>query len=292
LVGGVAAQKGSVTIPSHPTTLKEALTQLARQTGYSPVVNYDNIDGDRRVDLASDVTDVAELLRQITEGTGFTWKMDGRWILIVPEPPIEEETPAAQPEPEPEPEPEPVFSPGRVDTVGVASTARGPSNVSNTHREEIAVVATAPRPAERAAFFAVKTNLLIDAVGAANLELEVPLGRSWSVTGELILPWSWMRGGVVEVRRWLGDRTRRPQLAGWFAGAYAGIGNYDLSLDGRRRKGDYYHFGLSGGYAHTINRRGNLRMEYSLGAGYLKMDDKYWFGPTRGKVSFVLMLEH
>ncbi len=68
---------------------------------------------------------------------------------------------------------------------------------------------------------------------------------------------------------------------------------------------------MSGGYAHTINKRGNLRMEYSLGVGYLSTEyrcykseyysgewhafrdytSKYsWVGPTKARVSLVWLL--
>ena len=99
-------------------------------------------------------------------------------------------------------------------------------------------------------------------------------------------------------------------MTGWFAGFYAGGGLYDLQYKSEGYQGEFFiAAGLSGGYAHTINKKGNLRMEYSLGIGYLQTnyrhyigmeDNKYlvwqndgkysWFGPTKLKVSLVWML--
>ncbi len=42
VAGGVGAQSGSVTLSSRETTLKQALVELQSQTGYTPVINYDN----------------------------------------------------------------------------------------------------------------------------------------------------------------------------------------------------------------------------------------------------------
>jgi hypothetical protein len=169
--------------------------------------------------------------------------------------------------------------------------------------------------------FAIKTNLLFDLGTAVNIEAEVPIGRRWSVAGEWIFPW-WLSKSsqiavevgvaTLEVRHWLGkDDTRQP-LTGWFVGVHGGWGYYDLEWKDKGRQGELWHAGLSGGYAHTINRSGNLRMEYSLGVGYMNSDytgyvpqkdsNGDWhlmrrkeakldyFGPTRAKVSLVWML--
>ncbi len=168
--------------------------------------------------------------------------------------------------------------------------------------------------------FALKTNLLFDAVTALNVEAEVPIGDKWSVAGEWIFPW-WVTknngnalevlSGQLEGRYWLGDRTNKPQLTGWFAGLYAGGGLYDLQYKNNGYQGEFYiAAGASAGYAHTINKRGNLRMEYSLGLGYLSTEYRYyegrqdnqflvwqhdgkytWLGPTRAKVSLVWFID-
>lgn len=131
---------------------------------------------------------------------------------------------------------------------------------------------------------ALKTNLLADAVSVVNLGAELPIGTRWSVAGELYFPW-WkdcrhditvqLFGGIVEGRYWLGDRSARSPLTGFYAGVYGGAGYYDFQLgkltDGEGVQGEFYIMsGLSAGYAHTIGR--HLRLEYAAGVGYLRSD--------------------
>ena len=190
---------------------------------------------------------------------------------------------------------------------------------------------------ERRPLFALKTNLLFDALTVLNAEIEVPLGKRWSIAGEWIFPW-WtidddtptsprhrlqLLNGNLEGKLWFGDRTNRPLMTGWFAGVYLGGGLYDFEYSTKGYQGEFFILGgLSAGYAHTINRRGNLRMEYSAGFGYLETDYRYyeavfdpdlvtdipekhnwhpikekvgtfsWLGPTKLKVSLVWMLDY
>lgn len=171
--------------------------------------------------------------------------------------------------------------------------------------------------------FALKTNLLFDLASILNVEVEVPIGNRWSVAGEWMFPW-WRSGksdftmqllsGHGEVKYWLGNRTKHEVMTGWNLGLYGGGGKHDLQLfsnDGVQ--GNFFDVGVSVGYAHKIYR--NLRMEYSVGFGYLSTeyesyslvrDTQYgdikvvnypwetrrldWFGPTRARISLVWML--
>ncbi len=171
---------------------------------------------------------------------------------------------------------------------------------------------------------ALKSNLLFDAVTLSNIGLEVPINNKWSVAAEWIFPWwTWDDGtatsarnriqllnGNIEAKYWFGDRSSRPQLTGWYAGVYAGGGIYDFERDAKGYQGEFFiAAGIGCGYAHTINKSGSLRMEYSAGIGYLKTDYRYyeaqydidnlwhpirrqegnytWIGPTRARVSLV-----
>lgn len=163
--------------------------------------------------------------------------------------------------------------------------------------------------------FALKTNLLFDAASVLNVEVEIPIGPRWSINAEYMFPWWQWRtrhytiqtlSGNVEGRYWLGDRSRKGLLEGFFVGAYTGGGYYDLQLGNKGWQGEFYiALGASAGYAHRIGKR--LGMEYSIGLGYmhtkyreyLPMDDcKVWqkdgrwsyLGPTKIKVSLVWML--
>lgn len=173
-------------------------------------------------------------------------------------------------------------------------------------------------PAAKRPVVALKTNLLFDAALMPNIEIEVPLGRRWSVNGEYIFPW-WILtdnqycleilSGGIEGRCWLGNRKKRPVLTGHFLGLYAGGGMYDLQWRKEGYQGEFFiASGLSYGYSHRIGR--NLNMEFSLGLGMLRtyyrhyhMSAGYekllwqnsgnytWLGPTKLKVSLVWLLQ-
>lgn len=170
--------------------------------------------------------------------------------------------------------------------------------------------------------FALKTNLLFDLASALNLEIEIPIGRQWSIAVEGVFPWwLWdskqlclqMISGHIEGRYWFDQRIDRPLFTGWFVGIYGGYGYYDFEFGGHRGiQGEFRNVGVSGGYGHRIGK--NLSLEYSLGLGYAqsnyrnyeaRQDEAYdwylyrqetkkadWFGPTRLKVSLVWMLNY
>lgn len=170
--------------------------------------------------------------------------------------------------------------------------------------------------------FAIKSNLLYDAMSALNIGIEVPIRDHWSVAFDWVAPW-WssydkqvyiqMMLGGIEGRYWIGDRLDTPQLTGWFAGVSLQGGLYDFMFDPIKGiQGEFQAYSAVGGYAHSISRNGNLRMEYSLGLGYMRTEYvKYWwdgfdytlvapspqtwltnwFGPTKLQVSLVYMLK-
>lgn len=135
-----------------------------------------------------------------------------------------------------------------------------------------------PTEKHRLPFIIAKTNLLFDAATLINVGVEVPVGRKWSVSGDYYFPW-WKSvsrnitirsiAGVVEGRRWLGDRAELPTMEGFYAGVYVGAGYYDFQLGGDGIQGEFFLMGgVSGGYVHEIGK--NLRLEYNLGLGYLR----------------------
>lgn len=171
--------------------------------------------------------------------------------------------------------------------------------------------------APRKPLFALKTNLLFDAALMPNVEIEVPVGKHFSVNGELMFPW-WLfdnnryclqvLAGGLEGRYWLGNRENKYVLTGHFMGLYAGGGKYDLQWKENGYQGEFFiAAGIGYGYAHKIAK--NLRLEYNIGIGLLRtgyrhyhMRSNYqtllwqnngnytWFGPTKIKVSLVWML--
>ena len=178
----------------------------------------------------------------------------------------------------------------------------------------------------RKPLFAIKTNLLYDAVSALNVEIEVPIGKRWSVAGEWIFPW-WkktksdlsfqMLAGNLEAKYWLGDRSKKDLLTGWSVGAYGGAGLFDMQLFNKEgiQSDLFFATGLTAGFAHRIGKV--LRMEYSVGVGYMQTDNKEYelvrnteygnikvwkypweenryrgFGPTKTKISLVWLLNY
>ena len=177
--------------------------------------------------------------------------------------------------------------------------------------------AIAPGKSRRRPLFAVKTNLLFDAALMPNIELEVPIGKRWSLNGEYMFPW-WLINddryclqilmGGLEVRYRPGKRSGRDVLTGHFIGPYAGGGKYDLQWDKNGYQGEFFiAAGVSYGYAHSIAR--NLRLEYNIGIGMLRTDYRHyhsrdnhrtllwqengeytWLGPTKLKISLVWLI--
>lgn len=166
---------------------------------------------------------------------------------------------------------------------------------------------------------AFKTNLLYDAVTALNVEVEVPIGKQWSVAVENLFPW-WNKGNKycfqlwemgAEGRYWFRRTYDRKYLTGAFAGAYLMSGIYDLQNDRKfNYQGEFWSAGVTVGYAYKISRLFNL--ELSAAIGYLNthyqhyyptadydilVRNKYKFGkynyvgPTKLKVALVMPIE-
>ena len=168
--------------------------------------------------------------------------------------------------------------------------------------------------------FALKTNMLFDAILIPNIEIEVPIGKRWSVNGEYMFPWWLLKSnrycleilsGGLEGRYWLGStqsREQREVLTGHFVGLYASGGEYDLQWKEGGYQGEFFiAAGLSYGWATRITR--NLHLEFNIGIGLLRTNyrhyhaqDNYrtlmwqengnytWFGPTKAKISLVWLL--
>ena len=173
--------------------------------------------------------------------------------------------------------------------------------------------------------FEIKSNILFDIATLINVEIEVPISKRISVAAETMFPqWNLKKQkktieavtGNLELKVWLGNRQNKQHMVGWYIGAYGGGGGkYTLMLNQNHGfRGKFYvATGVSAGYAHTINKKGNLRMEYSVGVGYLTtLYNKYawcdqcddfvydhfprqnwrtnWIGLNRAKVSLRWML--
>ncbi|MGL5913721.1 MAG: DUF3575 domain-containing protein, partial [Bacteroidales bacterium] len=177
------------------------------------------------------------------------------------------------------------------------------------------VISEGPREKKSPTF---KTNLLFLAATALNLEFEIPMGNRASLALEGIFPF-WQSdkhqfamqiySGTGELRCWLGNRSRRPAMTGWFMGLYGGYGQYDIEWNQNGIQSTFFHAGLGLGYTHKASER--MRVEYSVGLGYMEnkyttyeavlVDDQWklailkegahtWIGPTRAKISLIWKL--
>ncbi|MBR5035420.1 MAG: DUF3575 domain-containing protein [Bacteroidales bacterium] len=168
--------------------------------------------------------------------------------------------------------------------------------------------------------FAIKTNLLYDAVTALNFEVEVPIADRYSIMWEDVFPW-WETGNKYCFQHWeMGPEFRywfKPwdpkgiaKLRGFFAGVYGMSAKYDFQYDrSLDYQGEYWSAGITGGWTKALGRTEwcNLELSLSLGylssryRGYIPADDYSllirnprdvgsidYFGPTKAKISFVI----
>ena len=167
--------------------------------------------------------------------------------------------------------------------------------------------------------FALKTNMLYDAVTALNAELEVPISRHFSVAVEYMFPW-WERNNKyclqvlelgVEGRYWFrNNKFKTQRLGGHFVGAYGMSAMYDIQNDfDPAYQGEFWSAGLTYGYAMPIGKKKRVNLEFALSVGYLSMGYRNYFpssdyselyinengigrikyfGPTKLKVSLVV----
>lgn len=159
--------------------------------------------------------------------------------------------------------------------------------------------------------FALKTNMLFDALMTPNFEIEVPFGRkrNWSIMVEDWFPWwlfnknkkgdsnpyKWLgvpykRSGDksyksayelwvvgVEVRRWFNRcAVQTPLMTGHFVGLYAASGKYDIERNSVGDQGEFQSYGITWGYSWLLGRRWNL--EVSASAGVLWGPQRHYHG--------------
>ncbi len=156
--------------------------------------------------------------------------------------------------------------------------------------------------------FALKTNIVYDALLMPSLELEWRVTDRWSLSIEGDVAW-WkndrrhkyyqVAAFIPEVRRWF--RTRAP-WHGMYIGAFAGGGKYDLENGRTGYKGEGGMAGISFGYMWPISRA--LSLEAAVGAGYMftryreyephdghylyqRTKDMNYFGPLKVKFALV-----
>jgi len=237
------------------------------------------------------------------------WTVNGEPIVepveVEPEP---EPEPIIEPEPEPEPipvviEPEPIIEPEPEPEPQKPSYIRKP-------------------------LFSIGTNLLLDGgvivdplYFTPNVEVEVPLGKHWSVWGEYTFPW-WVNSGNNRAwqilkwdvgARWYFSRLKADDpmdvLRGHHLGLDLSAGYYDIEPGHTGYQGEFQLVGLEYGY--TFRLGPYVRLDLSVGAGWMGTHYRYysgdatdahllyqydgqlqWFGPTRAGLSVKVIIPY
>ena len=174
-----------------------------------------------------------------------------------------------------------------------------------------------PEPQEPpvASYFALKSNLLYDALLVPNLSLEASIGSGWTLGAGGMLAW-WSKdakhrywriyGGGLEIRKYFGTLSKSKPLQGHHLGIYGDFLTYDFEFGAKGYQSKAtYAAGIKYGYSHPIANR--LNLDFALGIGYLHSNYKTyvprdgcyvyqetkkqkWLGPTQAEISLVWLL--
>lgn len=166
-----------------------------------------------------------------------------------------------------------------------------------------------------ASYFALKSNLLYDALLVPNLSLEASIGSGWTLgAGGMFAWWSkdakhryWrIYGGDLEIRKYFGTLSKSKPLQGHHLGIYGDFLTYDFEFGAKGYQSKAtYAAGIKYGYSHPIANR--LNLDFALGIGYLHSNYKTyvprdgcyvyqetkkrkWLGPTQAEISLVWLI--
>lgn len=171
------------------------------------------------------------------------------------------------------------------------------------------------QPPPAASYFALKSNLLYDALLVPNLSLEASIGSGWTLGAGGMLAW-WSKdakhrywriyGGGLEIRKYFGTLSKSKPLQGHHLGIYGDFLTYDFEFGAKGYQSKAtYAAGIKYGYSHPIANR--LNLDFALGIGYLHSNYKTyvprdgcyvyqetkkrkWLGPTQAEISLVWLL--
>lgn len=172
-----------------------------------------------------------------------------------------------------------------------------------------------PQSPSVASYFALKSNLLYDALLIPNLSLEASIGSGWTLGAGGMLAW-WSKdakhrywriyGGDLEIRKYFGTLSKSKPLQGHHLGIYGDFLTYDFEFGAKGYQSKAtYAAGIKYGYSHPIANR--LNLDFALGIGYLHSNYKTyvprdgcyvyqetkkrkWLGPTQAEISLVWLL--
>ncbi len=163
--------------------------------------------------------------------------------------------------------------------------------------------------------WALKSNLLFDAILVPNIGIEVTLCKQMTLAFDWYHTWFksdsrhryWQcYGGYLTLRHYLRKNVNVDNdLTGHHIGAYVSMLTYDVEWGGKGYQASTpgFGFGLEYGYGTPLNRR--LRLDFNIGIGYygdeykkyepandntghyvwLSTNKRNWWGPTKAEVS-------
>lgn len=135
----------------------------------------------------------------------------------------------------------------------------------------------------------LKSNLLLIATGTPNIGAEWWLGGRWSLQVEGVWSWWTVQHGAyanqviyggMEVRHWLGTRSRHSTLDGWYLGLGGGGGLYDLEWRSRGYQGEAVLGYLSVGWQKRFGGRRQWSVDIGIGGGLLFTQYKEYRGSS------------
>lgn len=169
-------------------------------------------------------------------------------------------------------------------------TPKEPELVVDVEPEPIVIVEPESEPKAIIKYpIALRTNLLYDAVGAANIGIEIPIREHISVIGDFA--YSYWRSHKnlyalqtleygIEGRYWFGVSNKRKDknpswakpLKGWNVGVYGRYWQrYDLQWINGVQGDHTWSAGVTAGYAFPISKQ--LSFEASIGGGYISTNE-------------------
>ena len=147
-------------------------------------------------------------------------------------------------------------------------------------------------PVVRQPVWILRTNLPLLGLGTPNLQAELSLDRRdrWSVNVEGVFSWwTFSRNayanqiiyGSVELRRWLGDRSRHHTLDGRHIGLGIGGGYGDVEWKSKGYQAEVYSAFVNIGWQHRFGKRRQWAFDAGIGLGYAYIPYRRYEGSTR-----------
>ena len=171
------------------------------------------------------------------------------------------------------------------DTVVLAMTIYPDKKAKSAKKKERGPVVRQPA-------WILRTNLPLLGLGTPNIQAELSLDRRdrWSVNVEGVFSWwTFSRNayanqiiyGSVELRRWLGNRSRHHTLDGWHIGLGLGGGYGDVEWKSQGYQAEVFSGFVNIGWQQRFGKRRQWAFDAGIGLGYAYIPYRRYEGSTR-----------